>query len=118
MRDFYGMQRRAVLGGRWRVFWLTHGARTRELLGVAFVFLAFGLVGRWDLEAALALERARAERAESINRATLIAGDLPSTVFIVDGKTPREAAQKLFEASQALDLKYSQWLAHNMGGGK
>lgn len=115
MVDLFGMRRRAWLGGRWRLWWHLHGTRTRELLGVAFVFLALGLVGRWDLEDELAAAQARAERAESINRASLIAGDLPATVFIVDGKTPREASQKLFEASKAIDLEYSRLLAHQGG---
>ena len=93
---------RPWFGGRSRIWWLTHREQFRLVLSVCALVLCLGLVGRWDYEDQVAMERSRADKAEASLNAV---HPLPPTTFIIEARTPAEAREKLADLAGQLDMQ-------------
>ena len=91
-----------LAGGQFRVWWLTHQHQATAAAGVCFVVFAFGLVGSWDYQDALAVEELKAKRLAECEQG-LAAQGLPSTVYVIEANTPEKAQAKLRGVANSLD---------------
>lgn len=104
------IHRRFVMltGGHPRIFWMCHGQSMTLAAALSFLVVALGLVGKWDMEDAIALERVERERLSTRLVQERAARDLDPVIFVVEARTPAEAAKRFSEISLSADEKSHQ----------
>lgn len=96
--------------GRARLFWLTYSQHVwGALAGIVLVF-CLGIVGHYDYQDQLELERLKAERsAQHLRNCEAIrkTSTGPKTIFLIEAGSPQEANEKLAVIAGSLDVARS-----------
>lgn len=92
-------------GGRFRIWWLCYGQRTKYALMAITMIGLYGIASEMDYQDALLAERIAHDQAKRALAQEQKARTLPPTVFVIEADTPDKAQEKLAKIAGDLDLE-------------